>query len=56
VRKEAAHNTHLEWNVLTAISDLGGHAKQLLAGHQFPDREALLEAVGRSLERIGKIT
>jgi transposase len=46
----------LDFCLLSLISYLFGYVKQLLAGHEFPDREALLEAVGHILENVEKVT
>jgi hypothetical protein len=41
--------------LLSLISYLFGYIKQLLAEHEFSDRETLLEAVGHILEGIEKV-
>jgi hypothetical protein len=53
-KEHLIHRAHLIWHLLNSISYLFGYIKQLFSGHEFPDREALLEAVRRIFEGIEK--
>jgi hypothetical protein len=55
--KETPHPPYLpDLAPSDSISYLFGYIKQVLAGHEFPDREALVEVVGHIPDGIEKVT